>query len=126
VLLKRVFLADVLECPKCKGRMKIIAAVTAPGRVRRILEHLALPSEAPRLQQARSPPQLELSDREVGGFDARKALQDPGTITWLRVLFAVVPAAAALLAALALRRYPLTRGAMDDIRARLEVRRGTV
>jgi GPH family glycoside/pentoside/hexuronide:cation symporter len=63
---------------------------------------------------------------ELGGFDAREASQDPGTITWLRVLFAVVPAAAALLAALALRRYPLTRGAMNDIRARLEARRGVV
>ncbi len=63
---------------------------------------------------------------ELGGFDARKALQDPGTVTWLRVLFAAVPATAALLAALALRRYPLTRGAMNDIRARLESRRGVV
>jgi GPH family glycoside/pentoside/hexuronide:cation symporter len=63
---------------------------------------------------------------ELGGFDARRALQDPGTVTWLRVLFAVVPGAAALLAALALRRYPLTRSAMNDIRARLEARRGTV
>ena len=32
VLLKRVFLVDVLECPKCKGRMKILAAVTEPAR----------------------------------------------------------------------------------------------
>jgi GPH family glycoside/pentoside/hexuronide:cation symporter len=63
---------------------------------------------------------------ELGGFDARKALQDPGTITWLRVLFAVVPATAALLAALALQRYPLTRSAMNDIRARLEAKRGLV
>jgi len=63
---------------------------------------------------------------ELGGFDARKALQEPGTVMWLRILFAVVPAAAALLAALVLRRYPLTRGAMNDIRARLEARRGAI
>ena len=63
---------------------------------------------------------------ELGGFDARKALQDPGTVTWLRILFAGLPAAAALLAALALRRYPLTHGAMNDIRTRLEARRGAV
>ena len=62
VLLKRVFLVDVLECPKCKGRMKILAAVTASASVRRILEHLGLPSEAPRLQAARPPPQLELAE----------------------------------------------------------------
>jgi GPH family glycoside/pentoside/hexuronide:cation symporter len=63
---------------------------------------------------------------EMTGFDARKSLQDPATVTWLRVLFAALPAAAALFAALALRRYPLTRGVMDDIRMRLEARRGAV
>ena len=60
VLLKRVFLVDVLECPKCQGRMKILAAVTAPGSIRRILRHLGLPSEAPQPHPARSPPQMEI------------------------------------------------------------------
>jgi GPH family glycoside/pentoside/hexuronide:cation symporter len=63
---------------------------------------------------------------ELTGFNARKAIQDPATILGLRILFAVVPAAAALLAALALRRYPLNREAMNTIRARLEARRGAV
>ena len=61
VLLKRVFLVDVLECPKCKGRMKILATITAPGSVRQVLESLGLPSEAPPLKAARPPP-LELWD----------------------------------------------------------------
>jgi hypothetical protein len=61
-LLKRVFLVDVLECPKCKGRMKILAAVTAPASVRRFLTHLGLPSEAPGLHAARPPPQMELDE----------------------------------------------------------------
>jgi hypothetical protein len=59
-LLKRVFLVDVLECPKCRGRMKLLTAVTAPGSVRRILKHLGLESEAPRLHPARPPPQMEI------------------------------------------------------------------
>jgi glycoside/pentoside/hexuronide:cation symporter, GPH family len=63
---------------------------------------------------------------DLTGFDARKAAQDAVTVTWLRILFALVPALAALLAALALRRYPLTRAAMNDIRIRLETRRGAV
>jgi Na+/melibiose symporter-like transporter len=63
---------------------------------------------------------------ELTGFNARKTFQDPATILALRVLFAVVPAAAAILAALALRRYPLSREAMNTIRARLEARRGGV
>jgi GPH family glycoside/pentoside/hexuronide:cation symporter len=63
---------------------------------------------------------------ELTGFDARKAVQDPTTILWLRILFAVVPATASLLAAVALGRYPLNHRTMDAIRARLEARRGTV
>jgi glycoside/pentoside/hexuronide:cation symporter, GPH family len=63
---------------------------------------------------------------ELTGFDAHKAVQNPTTILWLRILFAVVPATASLLAAVALGRYPLNRLKMDAIRARLEARRGTV
>jgi glycoside/pentoside/hexuronide:cation symporter, GPH family len=63
---------------------------------------------------------------ELTGFDARKAVQSPTTLLGLRILFALVPATAALLAALALRRYPLTRATMTTIRARLEARRGAV
>jgi hypothetical protein len=62
VLLKRVFLVDVLECPQCAGRMKILAVVTAPASVHRILKHLGLPTEAPLLHAARPPPQMELEE----------------------------------------------------------------
>jgi GPH family glycoside/pentoside/hexuronide:cation symporter len=63
---------------------------------------------------------------ELTGFNARKALQDPTTIMGLRILFAVVPAMASLLAAFTLRRYPLNRQTMVAIRARLEESRGTI
>lgn len=63
---------------------------------------------------------------ELTGFDAHKAVQSPSTLTGLRILFAGVPAVAALLAAVALRRYPLDRDALSTIRARLEARRGAV
>jgi hypothetical protein len=69
LLLKRVFLVDVLECPKCKGRMKILAAVTEPASVRRVLKSMGLPGEAPRLLPARSPPQTELGDDRVQSDD---------------------------------------------------------
>jgi Na+/melibiose symporter-like transporter len=44
----------------------------------------------------------------------------------LHILFAIVPAIASLLAAFALKRYPLNRQAMVAIRASLEESRGTV
>jgi hypothetical protein len=61
VLLKRVFMTDALTCPKCSGRMKILATITKPDAIRKILDHLGIPSEAPRRAAARPPPQAELS-----------------------------------------------------------------
>ena len=61
LLLKRVFLTDALTCPKCQGRMKILAAITKPDAIRKILDHLGIPSEAPRRPAAHPPPQAEFS-----------------------------------------------------------------
>ena len=61
--MKRVFMTDALTCPKCQGRMKILAAVTKPEAIRKILDHLEIPSEAPSRTAARPPPQAELSGR---------------------------------------------------------------
>ena len=52
-VLRRVFLTDALTCPKCHGRMKILAAITKPEAIRKILDHLGIPSEAPRCTAAR-------------------------------------------------------------------------
>ena len=41
-LLQRVFAADVLACPSCGGRMRLIATIEDPRVVRRILTHLRL------------------------------------------------------------------------------------
>jgi hypothetical protein len=62
VLLQRVFMTDALTCPKCNGRMKILAAITEPEAIRKILDHLGIPSEAPRRAAARPPPQAEFPD----------------------------------------------------------------
>jgi hypothetical protein len=61
LLLQRVFMTDALTCSKCQGRMKILAAITKPAAIRKILDHLGIPSEAPRRTAARPPPQAELS-----------------------------------------------------------------
>ena len=66
-LMKRVFDLDVLECPVCRGRMKIIAEITQRDVIRRFLAALDLPIEAPRIERARPPPQLgfDWDDRPV-------------------------------------------------------------
>jgi hypothetical protein len=46
-LLRRVFAVDVLECPRCGGRMRLIAAIHPPEATQAILDCLALPSRAP-------------------------------------------------------------------------------
>jgi len=60
-LLERVFEIDVLTCPWCGGKRKLIALLTDGKVVRRILEHLGLPTAAPALAPARSPPELEFA-----------------------------------------------------------------
>jgi hypothetical protein len=41
-LIRKVYEADPLECPKYKGPMRVIALIENPGVIRRILEHLGL------------------------------------------------------------------------------------
>jgi hypothetical protein len=45
--MRRVFEVDVLECPVCKGPMRILAAIHPPEATRAILDCLGLPSRAP-------------------------------------------------------------------------------
>jgi uncharacterized protein YbaR (Trm112 family) len=41
-LMRRVFALDVLACPRCGGRLRVIATVQDPAVVRAILAHLGL------------------------------------------------------------------------------------
>jgi hypothetical protein len=56
-LLRRTFEVDVFVCARCGGRRQVLAYLTAPGVVRAILEHLGLPKQAPKVAEARGPPQ---------------------------------------------------------------------
>jgi hypothetical protein len=56
-LMKRVFAVDVLECDACGGAMRILAVLPEGDATRAILEHLGLPSQAPR-PRAHAPPAL--------------------------------------------------------------------
>ena len=55
-LLQRCFSIDVLSCPGCGGRMRLMALVTDPKSTRRFLRGLGEPTEAPAREPARGPP----------------------------------------------------------------------
>ena len=47
---------DVLECPQCHGRMKLLAMVTDEREVTRYLAHLGEPTNVPARASSRGPP----------------------------------------------------------------------
>ena len=55
-LLKRTFDVDVLHCPKCNGRMKLVAMVTAPKSIARYLKRLGELEDVPPRAPSRGPP----------------------------------------------------------------------
>jgi hypothetical protein len=48
-LMRRVFALDVLACPECGGRLRILAAIHPPDTTRAILDCLRVPSRPPPL-----------------------------------------------------------------------------
>ena len=61
-LLKRVFDIDITVCSRCRGNIKIIAAIEDPKVIKKILNHMGLPSSAPPLLPARGPPSSNQED----------------------------------------------------------------
>ena len=51
-LLRRVFEWDVLRCPECGNRMRILCAINPPDAIRKILDCLGLPSRPPPISPA--------------------------------------------------------------------------
>jgi uncharacterized protein YbaR (Trm112 family) len=43
--MRRALGLDVLVCPRCGGRMRLIATIEHPRVIRQILAHLGLPTE---------------------------------------------------------------------------------
>ena len=63
VLLCRAWRASgsrALECPRCKGRLRLLAVIEDRAVARRILEHLGLPDRPPARPPPRRPSQHEL------------------------------------------------------------------
>jgi hypothetical protein len=61
-LLSRVFEDDIGSCHHCGGELRFVACIDAPDTIEKILTHLGLPTEPPRIAPARSPPQAEFPD----------------------------------------------------------------
>jgi len=55
-LMRRTFGLDVLACPRCGGRLRLVALIEDASVVRRILRHLGLPTEVPEPRPARAAP----------------------------------------------------------------------
>jgi hypothetical protein len=70
-LMKRVFAIDVLECPRCRGPMRILAAIHPPDTTSAILACLGLPVRAPPLAPARSDDGVdgEAADQSPADFE---------------------------------------------------------
>ena len=56
ILMARVGKEFPLECPGCGGDIQLIAFITDPGPIRKILTHLGEPLEPPPVSPARGPP----------------------------------------------------------------------
>ncbi len=59
-LMKRVCCLEVMICGPCGGKRKLLAFLTDPSVIRKILQHLHLPLHAPTIRTARPPPQPAL------------------------------------------------------------------
>jgi hypothetical protein len=54
-LLRRTFAIDT-TCPRCKTPLRLIALIKTDDTIKKILSAMGLPTEAPKLCPARSPP----------------------------------------------------------------------
>lgn len=55
ILLKRTYGFDALKCPKCAAKMKILATITEPSTVKKILSHLGRRTDPLPRGRARDP-----------------------------------------------------------------------
>jgi len=78
-LLERTFGVDVLACPSCRGRMRLIALVRNPAGIARYLAAAGEPTEAPRRSPDRGPPywKSQILRRQVLGDEG-----DVGDLGW--------------------------------------------
>jgi hypothetical protein len=66
VLIARIYEVLPLLCPMCGGQMRLIAFITEGTQIRKILDHIGVASEPPRISPARGPPLWDDCDAQTG------------------------------------------------------------
>jgi len=68
--MQRSFGFDVLACPRCAGRLKLVALIQDGAVIQRILRHLGLPDVVPEMRPSRALPlPFDSYDDRVSGDD---------------------------------------------------------
>jgi Putative transposase/Transposase zinc-binding domain len=75
-LMERTFGFDVLACPRCGGRLRLIALIEEAGVIQRILRHVGVPTEIPAPRPARAPP-IRVGASDQAGWDDDPSVFDP-------------------------------------------------
>ena len=80
-LLARTFAVDVLACPSCHGRMRLLAVIKEPANVARYLAGVGEATEEPRRSPSRGPPywKSRVLRRQVLGDEEGCGSQGGGT-----------------------------------------------
>ena len=66
VLIARIYEVFPLLCAMCGGQMRLIAFIIGGAQIRRVLEHIRVESEPPRMAPARGPSLWRDCDAQVG------------------------------------------------------------
>jgi len=66
VLIARIYEVFPLVCPICGGQMRLIANIPEGAQIRKILNHIGVDCEPPRITPARGPPLWDDCDAQMG------------------------------------------------------------
>jgi len=81
VLIARIYEVFPLVCPSCAGQMRIIVFITDGKEVCKILEHIGVDFQAPRITPARGPPLWDDCDAQASeGVDAEPESESDASI----------------------------------------------
>jgi hypothetical protein len=69
-LMRRTFAFDVLACPRCGGRLRLIAISEESAVIGRIRRHLGRPTDLPVARPARAPPLVAAADADADGDES--------------------------------------------------------